>query len=150
MAFMIHYEKVSNDVFKHLEEAKHALYHDSNIIFAYLFGGLAKGAKSALSDIDIAVYIRDTSAIAEYKLNLFLKLSDILHTSEIDIVILNTAPESIAGRVLLSKKLLVDKEPYTRHIYESVTLRKYYDFSIKEKEIFYRRYRIGRYATHSS
>lgn len=143
---MIRYEHIPDDVYEHMHTVKQALNHDANVVFAYLFGGLARGMKKPLSDIDIAVYVRDTNNIAEYTLNLFLTLSDICNTSEIDIVILNTAPESIAGRIVQNKILLVDKEPFKRHTYESITLRKYFDFAIKEKQILYRRYKIGRYA----
>ncbi len=140
---MIHYEHIPEDIFTCIEEAKQALLRDTNVVFAYLFGGLAQGVKNPLSDVDIAVYVNNTHNLPGYTMNLFLTLSDILATSEIDIVILNTAPESIAGRVLQHKMLLVDKEPFRRHEYESVTLRKYFDFSIKEKQILYRRYGIG-------
>ncbi|OHB34111.1 MAG: hypothetical protein A2X84_05825 [Desulfuromonadaceae bacterium GWC2_58_13] len=30
------------------------------VVFAYLFGGLARGQRRPLSDVDIAVYLRDT------------------------------------------------------------------------------------------
>jgi len=143
---MICYERIPDNVYEYIRGVKQALYSDTNVIFAYLFGGLAQGVKKPLSDIDIAVYVRDVNNLAEYTMNLFLTLSDICKTSEIDIVILNTAPESLAGRILQHKMLLIDKEPFKRHTYESVTLRKYFDFAIKEKQILYRRYKIGRYA----
>ncbi len=147
---MIHFERIPDDIDARIEELKQALLRDPNIVFAYLFGGLAKGVKKPLSDVDIAVFVNDMSNLAEYTMNLFLDFSNILHTSEIDIVILNVAPESIAGRILQHKKLLVDKKPLQRHLYESVTLRKYFDFAVKEKQILYRRYKIGRFIPHSS
>ena len=145
---MIHFEHIPNDILLYIEKLQQALQEDDNVVFAYLFGGLAKGAVSPLSDVDIAIYVNRVEDMVEYKMKLFVMLSEILNTSELDIVILNTAPESIAGRILLKKRLLVDKNPHKRHIYESVTLRKYYDFSIKEKQILFRRYGIGRYSSH--
>ena len=145
---MIHFEHIPNDILLYIEKLQQALHKDDNVVFAYLFGGLAKGAVSPLSDVDIAIYVNRVEDMVEYKMKLFVMLSEILHTSEIDIVILNTAPESITGRILLNKKLLVDKNPHKRHIYESLTLRKYFDFSIKEKQILFRRYGIGRYSSH--
>ena len=38
---------------------------------------------------------------------------------------LNTVSLSIAGRILPEQKLLIDKGPFRRHIYESVTLREF-------------------------
>ncbi|NMB65833.1 MAG: hypothetical protein GYA16_13290 [Spirochaetes bacterium] len=55
-------------------------------------------------------------------------------------------PDNVYEYILQHKMLLIDKEPFKRHTYESVTLRKYFDFAIKEKQILYRRYKIGRYA----
>lgn len=147
---MIHYEHIPENFLSVIDNARKVLENDSNIVFAYLFGGLAKGTQKPLSDIDVAVYINSTKDIAIYKMKLFDTLADILRTSEIDLVILNDAPESISGRILQNKKILVDKEPFRRHEYESMTLRKFFDFSIKEKQILYRRYGIDRHTTSSS
>ena len=114
---------------------------ESNIIFAYLFGGLAKGQFGPLSDIDLALYLKNEKKI-DY-LDTFGKISEILGTGEIDLVILNKAPLSLAGRVLQGRKVLVDKAPFVRHRFESLTLRMFFDFSLKERTILKRRYGIG-------
>ncbi len=82
----------------------------------------------------------DSKDIAEHKLELFDKISNALGTGELDLVILNTVPISIACRILQNKQILVDKEPYRRHIYESVTLREFFDFKITEDAFFARKY----------
>ncbi len=127
-----------------IPEAQKVLAKDENVIFAYLFGGLAAGRVNPLSDVDIAVYVRDAGDLAEYKLALFDKLSGALGTAELDLIILNTAPVSIAGRILQNKHLLADKEPFRRHKYESLTLREFFDFRVMEEALFSRRYGIGR------
>ncbi len=114
---------------------------DSNILFAYLFGGLARGRFSPLSDIDLALFLKNEKR-TDY-LERFGTISEILGTEEIDLVILNKAPLCLSGRVLQSRKVLVDKAPFVRHRYESLTLRMFFDFSIKEREILHRRYGIG-------
>jgi hypothetical protein len=58
-------------------------------------------------------------------------------------VVLNSAPISFAGRSLQKRKILIDKDPFLRHKYESRILREFFDFTIKEKEILHRRYGIG-------
>ncbi len=93
--------------------------------------------------ISLAGVKKETKDIAEYKTRLFHKLTDALETCELDLVILNTAPTSITGRILLNKLVLVDKIPYRRHFYESLTLRKFFDFKVKEDAFFKRRYRVG-------
>ncbi len=119
------------------------LLEDENIVFAYLFGGLAKGELKPLSDVDISVYVKDIGNLPEYKLKLFDALTEILRTNEMDLVILNTAPVILSGKILQNKQTLVDKNPPLRHAYESLTLRKYFDFTVKEKALFSRRYGIG-------
>lgn len=140
---MIKFEKLPPDILARLPSVKEVLAEDRRIIFAYLFGGLASGKIAPLSDIDIAVYLSSMENLGEYKLDLFDRLSNALCADEIDLVILNAAPESIAGRVLQKKQLLADKEPFLRHDYESLTLRKFYDFSLKEAMILNKRYKIG-------
>lgn len=140
---MIKFEKLPENIMSRISKVAEVLTKEENVLFAYLFGGLARGDASPLSDVDIAVYLRDTQNLADYKLSLFDKLTDALGTSELDLVILNTAPTSLAGRILQNKRILIDKEPFKRHEYESVTLREFFDFSIKEKSIFLSRYGIG-------
>jgi hypothetical protein len=141
---MIQFEKLPENILSRLPDAQKILSGDRQVVFAYLFGGLAEGTVRPLSDIDIAVYLRDTAHLAEYKLLLFERLADAMGTGEIDLVILNTAPISLVGRVLLKKRLLVDKNPFQRHSFESTALRKFFDFRIKEDLLFERRYGIGR------
>jgi uncharacterized protein len=114
---------------------------ESNIIFAYLFGGLAKGQFGPLSDIDLALYLKNEKKM-DY-LDTFGKISEILGTGEIDLVILNKAPLSLAGRILQGRKVLVDKAPFVRHRFESLILRMFFDFSFIERTILKRRYGIG-------
>ena len=128
---MIKYEILPADTLTRISEAKRVLAEDKNIVFAYLFGGLTSGSLRPLSDIDIAVYIKDVENLAEYKLNLFDKLTNSLGTSEIDLVILNTASVSLAGRIVQRKQNLIDKDPPARHAYESLILREFFDFKIK-------------------
>ena len=119
------------------------LKSNSRIIFAYFFGSLAKGKPQPLSDVDIAVYLKQGANVVECKLAILGKLIDILQTDEIDLIVLNTANLPLIMNILKSKKVIVDKEPFARHIFESLAMRKYFDFSIKEKAILQRRYLHG-------
>ncbi|MBI5074498.1 MAG: nucleotidyltransferase domain-containing protein [Nitrospirae bacterium] len=140
---MIKIEKLPPDILTKLPDAARVLEQDSDVIFAYLFGGLADKVIKPLSDVDLAVYIKEINDLAEFKMQLFDKLTDALGTGELDLVILNTAPVSLAGRILQKRVVLSDKEPFRRHVYESVTLREFFDFRIKEDIFFKRRYGIG-------
>jgi uncharacterized protein len=138
---MIRYKRLPDDIDKTIDYLKEFFKNNPNIIFAYLFGGSLKEKRSPLSDVDIAVCVKDVKKL-DY-IDLFGKITDILGTGEVDLVILNTAPVSITGRILQSRKVLTDKNPFARHIYESLTLRKFFDFQIKERDILQRRYAIG-------
>ncbi|OGW44548.1 MAG: hypothetical protein A2132_01975 [Nitrospirae bacterium RBG_16_43_11] len=131
------------DILSKIAEGNKVLLDDDNVIFAYLFGGLAEGKVTPLSDIDIAVFLKSAHKVAEYKLGLFERLADSLGTCEIDLVILNTAPISLTGRILQKKQILIDKDPPRRHVFESVSFRKFFDFKKKEDMYFMRRYGIG-------
>ncbi len=139
---MIKFEQLSPDVLTRISEAEKVLAEDDNIVFGYLFGGLVSGNLKPLSDIDIAVFLRKTDNLAEYKLELFHRITDAFGSNELDLVILNTASVSIAGRVLQNKQILADKTPLLRNSFESITLRKYFDFKIKEETLFSLRYGI--------
>ena len=95
-----------------------------------------------MSDVDLGIYVKNSKRLNF--LSLFRKISQILGTDEIDLVVLNSAPISLAGRILKNKKILIDKDPFLRHQYESLIMRKYFDFTLKENEILHRRYGLGR------
>jgi predicted nucleotidyltransferase len=140
---MIKFEKISPSILSKIPDVQKTLTEDTNIIFAYLFGGLSGGIVKPLSDIDIAVYVKNINNLAEYKFGLFCRMADALGTTEQDIVILNNASVSISGRILQNKKILTDKDPSIRHNYESLVLREFFDFRIKEEALLNRRYGIG-------
>lgn len=58
-----------------------------------------------------------------------------LATDAVEVVLLNSAPLSLSGRVLASRREILDRDPHTRHAYESATLRKFHDFRIREHRI---------------
>jgi hypothetical protein len=53
--------------------------------------------------------------------------------------LLDTAPVSLAGRVLGSRRVIVERHPHARHAYESATLRQFHDFRIREHRILSQR-----------
>jgi predicted nucleotidyltransferase len=140
---MIKNQKLPENILRLLPEAVRNLESHPKILFAYLFGGLAKVGPQPLSDVDIAVFLTGTPVSVEDKLDILGKLIDTLQTDEIDLVILNTAGLPLIMNILRTKKILVDKQPLSRHIFESLMMRKYFDFSIKESAILKRRYLNG-------
>jgi predicted nucleotidyltransferase len=140
---MIKTHKLPMNILDLLPGAVDYLKTHPKVIFSYLFGSLAKRQPLPLSDIDIAVYLKQDSNLAECKLDILGRLMDILHTDEIDLVILNRAEISLVFNILKSKKIIVDKNPFERHLFESLMMRKSFDFSFKELNQLRRRYLHG-------
>jgi len=129
---------------KFKNQIKTILEHKESVIFAYLFGSSVKKTFTPMSDIDIAVYLSPNVNKPKERLDLIGNLMMALKTDNIDLVILNTAPLTLKARIILNKETLIDNSPFLRHSFESLVLRQYYDFSIKEKNIFERRFSFGR------
>ena len=134
------YSNLPENIDRLIPKVSEYLESCEEVVFAYLFGGLAKGTQRPLSDVDIALYLSGAVDFGEKKLETLGRLNDILTTDEIDLVILNTAPLSLEIKILENKKVLVDKDPFFRHRYESMVMRKYFDFSVLESGILRRRF----------
>ena len=124
---MIRFKPLPEDIEQRLPLAAEYLRSHPKVVFAYLFGGLARGEHRPLSDVDIAVYLAGI-VTADVKLDILGKLIDILGTDEIDLVILNTAPPLLAMNVLRKKQVMADNNPVMRHRFESLAFKKYFDF----------------------
>jgi predicted nucleotidyltransferase len=140
---MMKFNKLPENILELIPGALEYLEYHPKVLFSYIFGSLAKGRPLPLSDVDIAVYLAETFDFTNYKLELLGKLIGILRTDEIDLVILNTAGLPLIMNILRNKKIIVDKDPFARHIFESLMMRKYFDFSIKESAQLKRRYLHG-------
>jgi predicted nucleotidyltransferase len=125
---------------KRLELLVPALVRDERIIFAYLFGGMTSGVMKPLSDLDLAVYLVPHASRVEAKLELSGIVADAVGTDEFDLVILNDAPLSLVGRIVGKRRVMVDKQPFVRHAFESRIIREFFDFSRKEHDILFRRF----------
>ena len=140
---MIKLTKLPDNILQLMSKAVDYLQSCDDVLFAYLFGSLAKGSVVPLSDVDIAVYLSEKKDFSEKKVEILGSLNDILETDEIDLVILNTAPLSLEMKILENKTVLVDKDTFFRHRYESIVIRKYLDFSVMESAILSRRFLHG-------
>lgn len=140
---MIKFNKLPENILQLLPGAVKYLESHPKVLFSYFFGSLAKGTLSPLSDVDIAIFLKKGNNFADRKLEILGKLIDILETDEIDLVVLNTTDLPLVMGVLNNKKLIVDKDPFARHQFESLMMRKYFDFSIIESAQLKRRYLHG-------
>ncbi len=70
-----------------LEALNASLLLNDNVIFAYLFGSFAKGEQTSSSDVDIALYLKDSSL--DNQLQIIYELSKLLKR-DVDLVVLNS------------------------------------------------------------
>ena len=146
---MIRHSKLPQDILDRIPDAANYLESRSDVVFAYLFWGLSKGDPKPLSDVDIAVYIVDDEPFFLVKKEIIENLTDIVGTDELDLVILNQSSLPLRINILKNNRLLVDKNPHFRHKYESLTMRKYFDYHRLESDILKRRFYYGQWKTHS-
>jgi hypothetical protein len=140
---MIRRSKLPDDILARIQDAADYLEQRNEVEFAYLFGGLAKGAAKPLSDVDIAVYLSEEADQVQAKFEMITDLVDILCTDEIDLLILNQSTLSLCINVLKHHHILVDKKPLARYAYQSLIMRKYFDHHRFESSILRRRYYNG-------
>lgn len=115
----------------------------AQIEFAYLFGSAAAGRLTPRSDVDLAIHVAKEADGHALRLATLVAATKHLGTDAVDVVLLNAAPIAVAGRVLTSRQVLLDRAPLTRHLYESVTVRLFQDFRIHEHRLLAARYARG-------
>jgi hypothetical protein len=100
---------------------------------AYIFGSVAQGKSSDLSDIDLAILV-DRQQVNEsayrygYKAEIITDLIRLLKTNKVDLVILNEANTLLKHRVLYNGKLIHSKNESKRIQFQTSTIDKYVDF----------------------
>ncbi len=142
--------KITHNVASFFTVLKKSLEGDREVLFAYIFGSYGRGKPSPLSDVDIAVYLDDDSDLFSKKLELMGNASEILKTDEVDIVILNESPLSLAHSVLKTGKLLFCKYEKKRVEFETRANILYCDAEPLRKtasESLIKRIKEGRYGT---
>lgn len=132
---MTHDKRLPADVRERLATLGEKLADCPGVVFAYLFGSAAANALTPLSDIDIAVYLGEGTDLLEARLGVIEAAAKHLGTDEIDVVVLNRAPTALAGRILGSRHVIVDRSPFDRHRFESLALREFFDFRVLEREV---------------
>ena len=88
-----------------LEELKKYCESNQNITLAFIFGSSVKGLAGEDSDVDIGVHVRDTGKEEQ----IWTELSRLME-KEVDLVVLNEAPASLASNILKTGVPLVIKD----------------------------------------
>lgn len=102
-----------------------------DVISVYLFGSRASGTAGPLSDIDIAVLLKEglgKGIYSEKEMDCLGKSNDILHTDEVSFVLLNKAPLTIQYGVISEAKVLFSRDEEVRLSFEERVIDEYMDF----------------------
>jgi len=114
-----------------------------DVSFAYLFGGIARNRISAVSDYDIAVFMKDKKRDGKLYMKILKDLMDILKTDEIDLVVLPHFSIHLMKNIITNKIVINDKEHFERLKFESLVLRMYFDFQYRLEYILDRKLANG-------
>lgn len=102
-----------------------------NVRFAYLFGSMAKGEVSPLSDTDIAVYLGnvDPGAVFDMKLSLHGDISRALNSNAVDLLVLNSVSNTMLIEEIIRYGIVIyDRDIDEREDYEIRSLHRAIDF----------------------
>lgn len=131
------------DVERRLETLGATLEGRPEIRFAYVFGSAGRGKLRPLSDVDVAVYLDDAVDPIRTRLELIAIVAKHLGTDAVDVVVLNRAPTALVGRILQSRRVVTERDPFLRHRFESNASRQFMDFRIFERRLLTTRFARG-------
>ena len=105
------------------ETVRVRLEPEADIIFALLFGSVARGEQGPNSDVDVGVYVDERLGAWE-RFDLRLSVAAALEElGQPDVIVLNDAPPLLAHRALQGKPVLTrDKGAYVRFFVRTLAL----------------------------
>ncbi len=86
-------------------------------LFAYVFGSVARGEATPKSDLDVAALFPDPAP----------ESFEVEMPSRVDLLVLNSAPLELKGKIALDGKLLFEDDEVARVRWESTTRKIYLD-----------------------
>lgn len=115
---------------KLLKKVRPIFAAEKNVKLAYLFGSRVSGDIGPLSDYDFAVYFEQTDKkkIFNAKLHLLNKLTNLLKTDKVDLVVLNNLDKpELKFNIIKTGELIFESEPY-KVLIEPKIMNEYFDF----------------------
>ncbi|MGH7571039.1 MAG: type VII toxin-antitoxin system MntA family adenylyltransferase antitoxin [Gemmatimonadota bacterium] len=97
-----------------LSKLRAALMAEADVLFAYLFGSVAKGHPGPRSDVDVAVWFEENGEIVDRALALEAAIEREID-SPVNVVALNEAPLGLSFNALRSGRLILSRDERLRH-----------------------------------
>ena len=124
-----------DDVFDALRDAAPDAFEGEPVAFAYLFGSHAAGTATDRSDVDVAIHL--TTGSVEDPLDVRLRLAGRLEraigSGPVEVVVLDAAPISLAGRVRQHGRPFHVADEITHVRWASLVSRMFHDFRVHEE-----------------
>lgn len=120
-------ERVSASELGRLESAlREALAREPAVRWAYLFGSAARG--EAFADLDVALVLdpKRSRGAVEFG-SLVARVTHAVPSAPVDVVDIEAAVPSLRAAAIRDGRLLVDREPATRRLWEAQTLGRWLD-----------------------
>jgi len=129
--------KIKTNIREHLARVESYLSTVPHLAAAYLFGSYAKKQEASMSDVDIAVLLDralSSEQMDKLELSIWRNLTEIFHTDEVDLFVMNKIPLSMQFEIIYSGEIICNNDNDTRTDYEVLTCAKYWDFKHLEDE----------------
>ncbi len=111
-----------------LEELRKLFKKDPRIIAAYLFGSYSRGEEGALSDIDIAIALKEGLSLDE-EAELVSKVSLVLESDNIDVAFLDNDASILLKERVIEGRAIYSKSEKERIRFEHSVMSDYLFFS---------------------
>ena len=118
-------EKIKRKLIKILE---------TEVVFTYLFGSVTSGRLHPQSDIDIAVYLKESPGSLNDKMAFIQKVSAAFNR-DVDVIFLNDADIIITMQILINGELLINKNNERLVLFKASKLGEYADFKFSRQII---------------
>ena len=119
------------------ESVRHALRDEELVGAAFLYGSVARGEESRLSDVDLALILSGNVESAERTRLLrrvTLEIGRLVAGRSIDVRLLEELPTAIRGRAISEGVLVFERDPVARVRAEVAARLDYHDFLYFERE----------------
>lgn len=117
---------------------KSNLLRHEEIIFAYIYGFFVKPEMPFFRDIDVGIYLDEDKISAkhfiDYAINISLEFESAVKMYPVDMVVLNSAPLSLAFKITQGELLFIrDDDIWTDFV--TMTWSRYHDHAITSRHI---------------
>ncbi|MBS1250818.1 MAG: hypothetical protein MAG431_02414 [Chloroflexi bacterium] len=123
----------SEHIIKRLGRCLPEILKNHPVVSAYIYGSVAAGSMTSLSDVDIALVLDKNCKLDAYQrlmveLDIAADIEQYCVILDTDVRIINDAPVRVQGEVVTRGKLLYTRDEDARVEYEVYTRRRYFDF----------------------